>query len=124
MTLSQRLSEIKATEILAATIVPFLGAETQRRNSQLAGGYTHRACPLPSLGTPPAAPEHAWKCIWEHLGSTRPLTLVRVQPASSECAHFLINRQTFNKPKWQRWPAFFCPRYTGRGSVPRVAPSK
>ena len=25
---------------------------------------------MPSLTTPPAAPEHAWKCIWEHSGAS------------------------------------------------------
>src|SRR6266852_5921300 len=38
---------------------------------------------------------------------------------------FLLNHgQTFNNPKCQRWPAIFWPGYTGRGTVPRVAPSK
>jgi len=32
--------------------------------------------------------------------------------------------QTFNNPTRQRWPKVFCPRYTGRGSVPRFAPSQ
>src|SRR5229473_2209086 len=35
---------------------------------------------------------------------------------------FLLNHgQTFNNPTCQRWPPIFWPRYTGRGTVPRVA---
>src|SRR5258708_1930296 len=36
----------------------------------------------------------------------------------------LDHGQTFNNPTCQRWPAIFAPGYTGRGTVPRVAPPK
>jgi hypothetical protein len=40
------------------------------------------------------------------------------------CGRFrLDDGQTFNNPT-QRWPAIFWSGYTGRGTVPRVAPSK
>jgi hypothetical protein len=41
-------------------------------------------------------------------------------PRRRLCSH----GQPFNNPTYQSWPTTFCAGYTGRGTLPRVAPSK